>query len=227
MGKRLKMIEENNDYSSYFSLEEAVELAIKSSTTKFIETIDICMNLNIDPKNGEQNVRGKVKLPIGLGKEIKVCVFANEDKQQEAKDAGADIVGADELISKVENGFVDFDKCISTPDMMSKVGKLGKVLGPRNLMPNPKLGSVTNDLKKAVDDAKAGEIEFRNNDTLIQAAIAKANFQNQDIMNNIKYFFNTILKERPSGVKGDFVKKVTISPTMGPGINIDLGSLGA
>ena len=227
MGKRLKMIEENNDYSSYFSLEEAVELAIKSSTTKFIETIDICMNLNIDPKNGEQNVRGKVKLPIGLGKEIKVCVFANEDKQQEAKDAGADIVGADELISKVENGFIDFDKCISTPDMMSKVGKLGKVLGPRNLMPNPKLGSVTNDLKKAVDDAKAGEIEFRNNDTLIQAAIAKANFQNQDIMNNIKYFFNTILKERPSGVKGDFVKKVTISPTMGPGINIDLGSLGA
>lgn len=227
MGKRLKMIEEKNDYSSYFSLEEAVELAIKSSTTKFIETIDICMNLNIDPKNGEQNVRGKVKLPIGLGKEIKVCVFANEDKQQEAKDAGADIVGADELISKVENGFVDFDKCISTPDMMSKVGKLGKVLGPRNLMPNPKLGSVTNDLKKAVDDAKAGEIEFRNNDTLIHAAIAKANFQNQDIMNNIKYFFNTILKERPSGVKGDFVKKVTISPTMGPGINIDLGSLGA
>ena len=227
MGKRLKMIEEKNDYSSYFSLEEAVELAIKSSTTKFIETIDICMNLNIDPKNGEQNVRGKVKLPIGLGKEIKVCVFANEDKQQEAKDAGADIVGADELISKVENGFVDFDKCISTPDMMSKVGKLGKVLGPRNLMPNPKLGSVTNDLKKAVDDAKAGEIEFRNNDTLIQAAIAKANFQNQDIMNNIKYFFNTILKERPSGIKGDFVKKVTISPTMGPGINIDLGSLGA
>ncbi len=227
MGKRLKMIEEKNDYSSYFSLEEAVELAIKSSTTKFIETIDICMNLNIDPKNGEQNVRGKVKLPIGLGKQIKVCVFANEDKQQEAKDAGADIVGADELISKVENGFVDFDKCISTPDMMSKVGKLGKVLGPRNLMPNPKLGSVTNDLKKAVDDAKAGEIEFRNNDTLIHAAIAKANFQNQDIMNNIKYFFNTILKERPSGVKGDFVKKVTISPTMGPGINIDLGSLGA
>ena len=227
MGKRLKMIEEKNDYSSYFSLEEAVELAIKSSTTKFIETIDICMNLNIDPKNGEQNVRGKVKLPIGLGKEIKVCVFVNEDKQQEAKDAGADIVGADELISKVENGFVDFDKCISTPDMMSKVGKLGKVLGPRNLMPNPKLGSVTNDLKKAVDDAKAGEIEFRNNDTLIQAAIAKANFQNQDIMNNIKYFFNTILKERPSGIKGDFVKKVTISPTMGPGINIDLGSLGA
>ena len=227
MGKRLKMIEEKNDYSSYFSLEEAVELAIKSSTTKFIETIDISMNLNIDPKNGEQNVRGKVKLPIGLGKEIKVCVFANEDKQQEAKDAGADIVGADELISKVENGFIDFDKCISTPDMMSKVGKLGKVLGPRNLMPNPKLGSVTNDLKKAVDDAKAGEIEFRNNDTLIQAAIAKANFQNQDIMKNIKYFFNTILKERPSGIKGDFVKKVTISPTMGPGINIDLGSLGA
>ena len=185
------------------------------------------MNLNIDPKNGEQNVRGKIQLPKGLGKKVKVCVFASDDKQQEAKAAGADIVGADELVEKVEGGFIDFDRCISTPDMMPKVGKLGKVLGPRNLMPNPKLGSVTNDLKKAVEDAKAGEIEYKNSDTLIQAGIAKSDFQKDEILNNVKYFVETITKERPSGIKGEFVKKVSISPTMGPGIDINTGSFGA
>tara|TARA_B100001248_G_scaffold92962_1_gene68995 strand:- start:323 stop:880 length:558 start_codon:yes stop_codon:yes gene_type:complete len=185
------------------------------------------MNLNIDPKNGEQNVRGKIKLPKSLGKNVKVCVFASDDKQQEAKDAGADIVGSDELVEKVENGFVDFDRCISTPDMMSKVGKLGKVLGPRNLMPNPKLGSVTNDLRQAIEDAKSGELEFKNSDTLIQAGIAKSDFEKSDVINNIKFFYETISKERPSGIKGDFVKKVSISPTMGPGININLDSFGA
>ncbi len=227
MSKRLKKINSENDFSKSYPLEEAVDIAIKSATTKFNETIDICMNLNIDPKNGEQNVRGKVKLPKSLGKNVKVCVFASDDKQKEAKDAGADIVGSDELVEKVENGFVDFDKCISTPDMMSKVGKLGKVLGPRNLMPNPKLGSVTNDLKQAVEDAKAGELEFKNSDTLVQAGIAKSNFEKNDVVKNIKFFFETITKERPSGIKGDFVKKVTISPTMGPGIYINLDSFGA
>ena len=131
------------------------------------------------------------------------------------------------MIQKVESGYTDFDRCISTPDMMSKVGKLGKVLGPRNLMPNPKLGSVTNDIKKAVEDAKAGEIEFKNSDTLVQAGIAKADFDRTEIISNIKFFVETILKERPSGVKGDFIKKVFISPTMGPGININLNSFGA
>ena len=226
MGKRLNDIIAQNDFAKVYSLDDAVEIAIKSATTKFNETIDICMSLNIDPKNGEQNVRGKIKLPKGLGKNIKVCVFATDEKQQEAKNAGADIVGADELVEKVENGFIGFDRCISTPDMMSKVGKLGKVLGPRNLMPNPKLGSVTNDLKKAVEDAKAGELEFKNNDTLVQAGIAKSDFDKIDIINNIKFFFQTISKERPSGIKGDFVKKVTISPTMGPGVKINMGSFG-
>ena len=174
-----------------------------------------------------QNVRGKIQLPKGLGKNVKVCVFASDDKQQEAKDAGADIVGADELVEKVEGGFIDFDRCISTPDMMPKVGKLGKVLGPRNLMPNPKLGSVTNDLKKAVEDAKAGEIEYKNSDTLIQAGIAKSDFQKDEVLNNVKHFVETITKERPSGIKGEFVKKVSISPTMGPGININMESFGA
>ena len=226
MSKRLNNIIAENDFSKSYSLEDAVDIAIKSATTKFNETIDICMNLNIDPKNGEQNVRGKLKLPKGLGKDVKVCVFASDDKQQEAKDAGADIIGSDELVEKVENGFVDFDRCISTPDMMSKVGKLGKVLGPRNLMPNPKLGSVTNDIKKAVEDAKAGELEFKNNDTLVQAGIAKSDFEKGDVLSNIKFFFETISKARPSGIKGDFVKKVSISPTMGPGININLDSFG-
>jgi len=226
MNKRLKKIFSENNFEKKFSIDEAVELAINSSTTKFDETIDICMNLNIDPKNGEQNVRGTIKLPKGLGKKITVCVFAKEDKQQEAKDAGADIVGGDDLVEKVESGFTDFDRCISTPDMMSKVGKLGKVLGPRSLMPNPKLGSVTNDLKKAVEDAKAGEIEYKNNETLVQAGIGKSSFDKEDIKNNIVFFVEKISKDRPSGVKGDFVKNIFISPTMGPGISIDLGSIG-
>ena len=226
MNKRLKRIFEENDFEKKFNIDEAVELAISTSTTKFDETIDICMNLNIDPKNGEQNVRGTIKLPKGLGKKVIVCVFAKDDKQQEAKDAGADIVGGDELIEKVEGGFTNFDRCISTPDMMSKVGKLGKVLGPRNLMPNPKLGSVTSDLKNAVEDAKAGEIEYKNSDTLVQAGIGKSSFDKEEIKKNIMFFIEKISKDRPSGIKGDFIKRIFISPTMGPGINIDLGSIG-
>ena len=225
MNKRLKKIFDENDFEKKFNIDEAVELAINTATTKFDETIDICMNLNIDPKNGEQNVRGTIKLPKGLGKKVRVCVFANEDKQQEAKDAGADIVGGDELIEKVEGGFTDFDRCISTPDMMSKVGKLGKVLGPRSLMPNPKLGSVTNDLKKAVEDAKAGEIEYKNSDTLVHAGIGRSSFDKEEIKKNIVFFVEKISKDRPSGIKGDFIKRIFISPTMGPGINVDLGSI--
>ena len=225
MNKRMKDILSQNDFSKSYNLGDAIELVIKSSTTKFDETIDICMNLNIDPKNGEQNVRGKIKLPKSLGKQVKVCVFVPEDKQQEAKDAGADIVGSDELVQKVEAGFTDFDRCIASPDMMSKVGKLGKVLGPRNLMPNPKLGTVTNDIKQAIDDAKAGEIEYKSSETLIQAGIAKSSFAKEDIKKNIQFFVEKISKDRPSGVKGDFLKKIYISPTMGPGVNIDINSI--
>tara|TARA_A100001015_G_scaffold30972_1_gene34502 strand:+ start:137 stop:820 length:684 start_codon:yes stop_codon:yes gene_type:complete len=227
MNKRMKDIMNQNDFSKSYNLGDAIELAMKSSTTKFDETIDICMNLNIDPKNGEQNVRGKLKLPKSLGKQVRVCVIVSEDKQQEAKDAGADIVGSDELVQKVEGGFTDFDRCIASPDMMSKVGKLGKVLGPRNLMPNPKLGTVTNNIKQAIDDAKAGEIEYKSNETLIQAGIAKSSFAKEDIKKNIQFFVEKISKDRPSGVKGDFVKKIYISPTMGPGVNVDLNSIDA
>ena len=225
MGKRLKKIFADNSFDAQFSLEEGSDLAINTSTAKFQETIDICLNLNIDPKKGDQNVRGKLSLPKSLGKNVIVCVIAKEEKYQEAKDAGADIVGGDDLVEKIEGGFLDFDRCISTPDMMPKVGKLGKVLGPRNLMPNPKLGSVTNDITKAVEGAKAGEIEYKNNDTLVQAGIAKSNFSKDELVTNIKFFVELINKERPNGVKGEFIKKISISPTMGPGIDIDLNTV--
>ncbi len=225
MNKRMKNIMTQNDFSKSYNLVDAIDLAKKFSTTKFDETIDICMNLNIDPKNGEQNVRGKLKLPKSLGKLVKVCVIVSENKQQEAKEAGADIVGSDELVEKVEGGFTDFDRCIATPDMMSKVGKLGKVLGPRNLMPNPKLGTVTNDIKQAIEDAKAGEIEYKSNETLVQAGIAKSSFTKEDIKKNIEFFVEKISKDRPSGIKGDFLKKLCISPTMGPGVNVDINSI--
>ncbi len=225
MSKRMKNILSENDLEKSYDIADAVDIALKTSTTKFDETIDLCMNLNIDPKNGEQNVRGKIKLPKSLGKQVKVCVFVPEDKQQEAKEAGADIVGSDELIQKVEAGFTDFDRCIASPDMMPKVGKLGKVLGPRNLMPNPKLGTVTNDIKKAIDDAKEGEIEYKNNETLVQAGIAKSSFDKEDITKNIQFFVENISKNRPTGIKGDFVKKIHISPTMGPGIIVNINTL--
>jgi large subunit ribosomal protein L1 len=207
MGKRLKKIFEDNSFHSQFSVDEGSDLAINTSTAKFQETIDICLNLNIDPKKGDQNVRGKMSLPKSLGKNVIVCVIAEAEKHQEARDAGADIVGGDDLVEKIEGGFLDFDRCISTPDMMPKVGKLGKVLGPRNLMPNPKLGSVTNDITKAVEGAKAGEIEYKNNDTLVQAGIAKSNFSKDELVTNIKFFVELINKERPNGVKGEFIKK--------------------
>jgi large subunit ribosomal protein L1 len=225
MGKRLKKIFEDNSFDSQFALEDGADLAITTSTAKFQETIDICLNLNIDPKKGDQNVRGKMSLPKSLGKNVIVCVIANEEKHQEAKNAGADIVGGDDLVEKIEGGFLDFDRCISTPEMMPKVGKLGKVLGPRSLMPNPKLGSVTNDITKAVEGAKAGEIEYKNNDTLVQAGIAKSNFSKDELVTNIKFFVESINKERPNGIKGEFIKKISISPTMGPGIDIDLNTV--
>jgi large subunit ribosomal protein L1 len=161
MKKRITKIYSEFDKTKLYSLEDGVDIAISSSTAKFDETIDIAINVNVDPKKGEQNVRGKIQLPKSLGKIVKVCVFANADKHDEAKEAGADLVGGDELVEKVKAGFTDFDRCIATPDMMAKVGKLGQVLGPRGLMPNPKLGTVTTNVKKAVEDAKAGELEYK------------------------------------------------------------------
>ena len=225
MKKRITKIYSEFDKAKFYSLEDGVDIAIKSSTAKFNETIDIAINVNVDPKKGEQNVRGKIQLPKSLGKVIKVCVFANADKQEEAKEAGADLVGGDELVEKVKAGFTDFDRCISTPDMMAKVGKLGQVLGPRGLMPNPKLGTVTANVKKAVEDAKAGELEYKTNGIVIHSGVGKSKFNKAELVSNIKFFVETISKDRPAGIKGDFIKGVSISPTMGPGIKLDLGSL--
>ena len=226
MKKRLNKIYSEFDKTKLHSVDEGVDIAINSSSAKFEETIDIAINVNVDPKKSEQNVRGKIQLPKSLGKTIKVCVFANADKIDEAKDAGADLVGGDELVEKVQAGFTDFDRCIATPDMMAKVGKLGQVLGPRGLMPNPKLGTVTTNVKKAVEDAKAGELEYKTNGIVIHSGVGKSKFNKEELVSNIKFFVETISKDKPSGVKGDFVKSISISPTMGPGIKLDLSSLG-
>ena len=226
MKKRLNKIYSEFDKTKLYSVDEGVDIAINSSSAKFEETIDIAINVNVDPKKSEQNVRGKIKLPKSLGKTIKVCVFANADKIDEAKDAGADLVGGDELVEKVQAGFTDFDRCIATPDMMAKVGKLGQVLGPRGLMPNPKLGTVTTNVKKAVEDAKAGELEYKTNGIVIHSGVGKSKFNKEELVSNIKFFVETISKDKPSGVKGDFIKSISISPTMGPGIKLDLSSLG-
>ena len=226
MKKRLNKIYSEFDKTKLYSVDEGVDIALNSSNAKFEETIDIAVNVNVDPKKSEQNVRGKIQLPKSLGKTIKVCVFANADKIDEAKDAGADLVGGDELVEKVHTGFTDFDRCIATPDMMAKVGKLGQVLGPRGLMPNPKLGTVTTNVKKAVEDAKAGELEYKTNGIVIHSGVGKSKFNKEELVSNIKFFVETISKDKPSGVKGDFIKSISISPTMGPGIKLDLSSLG-
>jgi large subunit ribosomal protein L1 len=226
MKKRLKQIYSEFDKTKLYSVDEGVDIALNSSSAKFEETIDIAVNVNVDPKKSEQNIRGKIQLPKSLGKTIKVCVFVNADKIDEAKEAGADLVGGDELVDKVQAGFTDFDRCIATPDMMAKVGKLGQVLGPRGLMPNPKLGTVTTNIKKAVEDAKAGELEYKTNGIVIHSGVGKSKFNKEELVSNIKFFVETISKDKPSGVKGDFIKSISISPTMGPGIKLDLGSLG-
>ena len=226
MKKRLNKIYSEFDRTKLYSVDEGADIALNTSSAKFEETIDIAVNVNVDPKKSEQNVRGKIQLPKSLGKTIKVCVFANADKIDEAKDAGADLVGGDELVEKVQAGFTDFDRCIATPDMMAKVGKLGQVLGPRGLMPNPKLGTVTTNVKKAVEDAKAGELEYKTNGLVIHSGVGKSKFNKEELVSNIKFFVETISKDKPSGVKGDFIKSISISPTMGPGIKLDLSSLG-
>jgi large subunit ribosomal protein L1 len=226
MKKRLNKMYSEFDKTKLYSVDDGVDIALNSSSAKFEETIDIAINVNVDPKKSEQNVRGKIQLPKSLGKTIKVCVFANADKIDEAKDAGADLVGGDELVEKVQAGFTDFDRCVATPDMMAKVGKLGQVLGPRGLMPNPKLGTVTTNVKKAVEDAKAGELEYKSNGIVIHSGVGKSKFNKEELVSNIKFFIETISKDKPSGVKGDFIKSISISPTMGPGIKLDLSSLG-
>ena len=226
-GKRLSGAYEAIDREADYEVVEAVKLVKDAKKAKFDETIEIAMNLGVDPRHADQMVRGVVALPHGSGKDATVAVFAKGDKAEEAKAAGADIVGAEDLAEKVQNGVIEFDRCVATPDMMSVVGKLGKVLGPRGLMPNPKLGTVTPDVTAAVKSAKAGDIEFRVEKAgLIHAGIGKASFSEDALVDNVRAFYDAIMKAKPSGAKGTYVKRVSLSSTMGPGVKISVASLG-
>ena len=225
-GKRLRSAYESFDKMSHYSVVDAVDLILTSGKTKFDETIEVAINLGVDPRHSDQMVRGVVSLPNGTGKSVRVAVFAKEEKAEEAKEAGADLVGGDDLAESIQNGKIEFDRCIATPDMMAVVGKLGKVLGPKGLMPNPKLGTVTPDVAKAIKAAKGGEIEFKVEKAgIIHAGVGKLSFTQEAIVENVKAFVDAIIKAKPSGVKGIYVERVTISSTMGPGVRLDIAGL--
>ena len=225
-GKRLDKAYDTIDKNIFYLVTDAVKLIKDSATTKFDETVEVALNLGVDPKHADQMVRGTVTLPHGTGKALKVAVFAKGDKAKEAEDAGADFVGGDDLAEKIQKGETGFDRCIATPDMMAVVGKLGKVLGPKGLMPNPKLGTVTMDVKAAIGAAKAGQIEFRvQKEGIIHAGVGKASFSTEQLSENVSAFIGAILKAKPTGVKGSYLKKASLSSTMGPGIKLDIGQL--
>lgn len=225
-GKRIKGSYEQVDRDTVYELDAAVKLLKDNAKAKFDETIEISMNLGIDPRHSDQMVRGVVSLPKGTGKAVRVAVFAKGDKADEAQAAGADVVGADDLAEKVEKGEIDFERVIATPDMMPVVGKLGKVLGPKGLMPNPKLGTVTPDVARAVQDAKGGQVEYRVEKAgIIHVGVGKASFSDGDIAENICSLVDAVNKAKPSGAKGTYIKKISVSSTMGPGIKLDIGPL--
>ena len=224
--KRLKAAYQSFDKMIPQNVVEAIRLIIGNKKTKFDETIEISMNLGVDPRHADQMVRGVVALPNGTGKSVRVAVFTKEDKADEAKAAGADLVGAEDLAEEIQNGRIDFDRCIATPDMMAVVGKLGKVLGPKGLMPNPKLGTVTPNIADAIKAAKGGEIEFRVEKAgIVQAGIGKSSFAQEALVENVNAFVNAILKAKPNGVKGTYVERVTLSSTMGPSVKLDVATL--
>ncbi|MBE90258.1 MAG: 50S ribosomal protein L1 [Rhodospirillaceae bacterium] len=227
--KRKQSVSEGIDRDAEYAIDDAVKLLKERAVAKFDETVEISMNLGVDPRHSDQQVRGVVQLPNGTGKSLRVAVFAKDVKAEEATAAGADLVGADDLAEQVQNGEIDFDRVIATPDMMAVVGKLGKVLGPKGLMPNPKLGTVTPNVGDAVKAAKSGEVQFRAEKAgIIHAGIGKASFSEEALAENVKAFVDAISKVKPNGVKGNFIKKVAISSTMGPGLKLDLsGDLSA
>ncbi|MGZ5850847.1 MAG: 50S ribosomal protein L1 [Methyloceanibacter sp.] len=222
IGKRLKAGYGAVDPNAVYSVVDAVKILKDHAKAKFDETVEVAMNLGVDPKHADQMVRGVVALPHGTGKTMRVAVFAKGDKAKEAQDAGAELVGAEDLAEKINAGAMDFDRVIATPDMMGVVGRLGKVLGPRGLMPNPKLGTVTADVKNAVKNAKAGEVQFRVEKAgIVHAGIGKASFSAQALQDNVKAFVDAIMKAKPTGAKGTYIKKISLSSTMGPGIKIN------
>ena len=225
-GKRLKSAYADIDRDKFYALTDAVKAIKTRAVAKFDETIEIALNLGVDPRHADQMVRGVVELPHGTGKTVRVAVFAKGDKAEEAKKAGADIVGADDLFEIVNGGTMDFDRCIATPDMMGLVGRLGKVLGPRGLMPNPKLGTVTVNVTEAVRAAKAGQVQFRVEKAgIVHAGIGKASFSEEKLTENVKAFVDAIAKAKPQGAKGTYIKKVSLSSTMGPGVKLDVATL--
>jgi len=225
--KRIKKVYDGVNPEQVYTLDEAIKMLKEKTSVKFDETLDICIKLGVDPKNSEQNVRGMIELPNGTGKSVRVAVFAKGEKAEAAKKAGADIVGAEDLVERISSGKMDFDRCIATPDMMILVGKVGKLLGPKGLMPNPKLGTVTPNVVEAVKSAKAGSIEFRSEKAgIIHAGVGKLSFAEKALVDNIKAFVSAVVKARPNGTKGTFIKKIVLSSTMGPGIKIDSSSLG-
>lgn len=225
--KRMAKAYDGIDVTKTYSVRDAVKLVKSRAAVKFDETVELAMTLGVDPRHADQAVRGMVSLPSGTGKKVRVAVFAKGDRAKEAQAAGADIVGAEDLAEKVNSGQIDFDRVIAAPDMMGVVGRLGKVLGPRGLMPNPKLGTVTPNVAQAVKDAKGGQVEFRADKTgNVNAGVGKISFSEDALAANVSAFLDAINRARPSGVKGTYIRKVTLSSTMGPGVKIDVSSLG-
>jgi large subunit ribosomal protein L1 len=226
LAKRTQKVRDGIERTRLYDLSEAVSLVKERATAKFDETIEVAMNLGVDPRHADQMVRGVVTLPNGTGRSVRVAVFARDDKAEEAKAAGADVVGAEDLVEAVQGGKIDFDRCIATPDMMPLVGRLGKVLGPRGMMPNPKVGTVTADVTAAVNATKGGAVEFRVEKAgIVQAGVGKASFDEKAIADNIRAFADAVMKAKPSGAKGNYVKRVAISSTMGAGVKVDPSSL--
>lgn len=226
VGKRIKEARDGIDRNKLYALDEAISLVKDRSKTKFDETVEVAINLGVDPRHADQMVRGVCVLPNGTGKSVRVAVFARGDKADEAKAAGADIVGAEELVQEVQGGKIDFDRCIATPDMMPLVGRLGKVLGPRGLMPNPKVGTVTPDVTAAVNDAKGGAVQFRVEKAgIVHAGVGKVSFSAEAITENVKALLDAVQKAKPTGAKGSYLKRIAVSSTMGPGVKVDLASV--
>ena len=222
-GKRMKTAKEKVDRTKTYELLDAVKLLKENSKVNFDETIEVSMNLGIDPRHADQNVRGVISLPNGTGKSVRVAVFAKGDKAEEAKKAGADIVGADDLAEKINKGEIEFERCIATPDMMPVVGKLGKILGPRGMMPNPKLGSVTQDVSQAIQNAKGGQVEYRVEKAgIIHAGVGKVSFGEDALMDNIRALVDAVSKAKPSGAIGTYIKQISVCSTMGPSIKLDI-----
>ena len=227
MGKKLHAAQEKVEQDKIYSIEDAVKLVKETAYAKFDETVDLAVNLGVDPRKSDQMVRGTVVLPHGMGKQVSVLVFAKGEKEKEASDAGADFVGMDDLVEKITKGWLEFDKAVATPDVMGTVGKLGKILGPRGLMPNPKLGTVTFDVARAVKEIKAGKVEYKTEKAgIVHIPIGRVSFEAQKLIDNAKTVIGSIVKAKPATSKGRYLKQLTVSSTMGPGIIVDLASLG-